>query len=94
MTVLNCARDLQALMPSRHVWSSFALPALPHFLNHEPPTPQQLIFPDRPMVPHLGHVELAVVVVRAGVCVRELVKQTKEDNFITVSTRMYLRAAH
>jgi hypothetical protein len=35
-------------------------------LNHEPPRPQQLLFPDFAMMPHLGHTEVMVVVVVAG----------------------------
>ena len=64
---LDCDRVLQAWIPSCHVWWSFVLPKPPHFLNQEPPRPQQLILSDFPMVPHLGHTETAIVVVTAGV---------------------------
>ena len=67
MTVLDCACVLQAWIPSDHVWSSLVLPALPQVLNQEPPRPQQLIFPDLSMAPHLGHKETVIVVVSAGV---------------------------
>ena len=43
------------------------LSSLPQFLNQEPPRPQQLVSPDFLMVPHLGHEELPVCVVAAGV---------------------------
>jgi hypothetical protein len=46
------------------VWR--ALPALPHFLNQEPPRPQQLLLRDFAMVPHLGQTELMVLVVTVG----------------------------
>ena len=65
--VLDCDRALQAWMPSYHVRSTSALPALPQFLNQEPPRPQQLVLPDFLIVPHLGHTELAMVVVAASV---------------------------
>ena len=50
-------------MPSDHMWGNLLLPALPQFLNQEPPRPQQLALPDLPMVPHLRHTNLLVVVV-------------------------------
>ena len=75
--ILDCGRALHVLMPSYHVWSRFVLPAPPQFLNQEPPWPQQLLLSDFPMVPHLGHTELAIVVVMAGVCMWALVKGTK-----------------
>merc|ERR1712032_86042 len=62
MGVLDCGSVLQAWMPSYHVYSSLALPAVPQSPNQEPPRPQQLIFPDFAMMPHLGHTELIVVV--------------------------------
>ena len=65
LALLDCARVLQAWMPSYHVWRSLKLPGLPQFLNQEPPRPQQLLLPDFPMMPHLGHTELMVVVVTA-----------------------------
>ena len=61
--LLNCNRILQARMPSYHVCSRLELPALPQFLNQEPPRPQQLRLPDFSMVPHLKHNKLLVVVV-------------------------------
>ena len=77
MTVSDCDRVLQVWMPSYHVWWRFVLTVPPQFLNQEPPRPQQLIFPDLAMVPHLGHAESAIVVVPAGVlCV--LVKAQRE----------------
>ena len=57
---MDCDRVSQAWMPSTHVCPRFALPALPQFLNQEPPRPQQLVLPDFPMVPHLGHTGIAV----------------------------------
>ena len=78
ITFLDCNRVLQAWMPSYHVWSSFlTLPALPQFLNQEPPRPQQLNLPDFPMTAHPGHTELIVVVLAAGGLVRASVKETK-----------------
>ena len=75
MPALDRASDLQARMPSYHVCSSLALPALPQFLNQEPLRPQQLGFPDLAMMPHLKHTELMVVVVMvAGVYMWTLVK--------------------
>ena len=60
MVVVKCPRGLQARIPSYHVCSIFLLPAAadPHFLNQEPPRPQQLIFPDFLMVTHLRHTGL------------------------------------
>ena len=65
MTALDCVSVLQAWIPSYHVWSRLVLPALPQFLNQEPLWPQQLIFPDFVMIPHLGHTELMIIVVTA-----------------------------
>ena len=65
---LDCDTDLHTWMPSYHVCSSLALPALPHFPNQEPLRAQQLIFPDFAMIPHLGHAELIVVVVAVCAC--------------------------
>ena len=45
----------QAWIPSCHVCLTFVLPGLPQFLYQAPPRPQQLIFPDFAMMPHLGH---------------------------------------
>ena len=88
MTALDCPSVLQARMPSYHVWRSFALPALPQFLNQEPPRPQQLFLPDFAMVPHLGHAELMVVVVAAGVQYSMGIGQRhKEKNIVTVNER-------
>ena len=67
MAALDCDHILQTWMPSRHVCSTFALPAPPQFLNHEPPRPQQLFFPDFEMIPHLRHAVLRFVVVTPGV---------------------------
>ena len=75
--VSDCDRALQACMPSYHVWSRFVLPTRPQVLNQEPPRPQQLTLPDFAMMPHLGHTELTVVVVTAGVYMWTLVKDTK-----------------
>ena len=61
LTILECDRALQDRIPSYHVCLSFALPALPHVPNQEPPRPQQLALPDFPIVPHFGHAELIVV---------------------------------
>ena len=67
LAVFNCERGLQVRIPSYHVRRSFVLPALPQFLNQEPPRPQQLALPDFSMVPHLAHANLLVVVVAVGV---------------------------
>ena len=68
MAALDRVRALQACMPSYHVCWSLVLRAPPHFLNQEPPRPQQLLSPDFAMVPHLGHPDMMVVVlVAAGV---------------------------
>merc|ERR1719174_2696420 len=66
MVALDRTGDLQARMPSYHVCSSLELPALPQFLNQEPLRPQQLLFPDFLMVPHLRHSGLITAVVVAG----------------------------
>ena len=73
MTAVDFAKVLQALSPSYHVWSSLALPALPQFPNQEPLRPQQLLFPDFAMMPHLEHKELSLAAVTAGVFMRALV---------------------
>merc|ERR1712224_960380 len=62
ITAFECARALQARMPSYHVCPEFSLPAAPQFPNQEPPRPQQLVLPDLWIVPHLTHNELMVVV--------------------------------
>ena len=62
MTVLDCARALQACKPSCHVWPTRTSGSLLQFPNQEPPRPQQLILPDFFMVPHFGHTELMAVV--------------------------------
>ena len=67
MTALDCDRDLQACKPSYHVWSTLVSPALPQFPNQEPPRPQQLILPDRFVIPHMGHTEL-IVIAAAAIC--------------------------
>ena len=67
MVALDRTGDLQARMPSYHVCSSLAFPALPQFPNQEPLRPQQLVLPDFAMMPHLGHTKLVVAVVAAGV---------------------------
>ena len=74
---LECARAVQALIPSCQVWPSLALPAPPQFLNQEPPRPQQLLRPDFAMVPHLEHANPRAVVVVAAVYVWALIKHTK-----------------
>ena len=68
MTVFDCSHALQAWIPSDHLWSSFALPPLPQVLNQEPPGAQQLILPEFPIVPHLGHKEPSIVGVTIRVC--------------------------
>ena len=71
MPALDHPSDSQARVPSCHVWSCLALPALPQFWNQEALRPQQLSDPDLAMTPHLGHMELMVVIVLiAGVCVK------------------------
>ena len=67
MTVLDCDRAVQTWIPSCHVWRSFVLPKPPHFLNQEPPRPQQLILSVFSMVPHLGHTETVIVIASAEV---------------------------
>ena len=79
MPALDCPRVLQAWMPSYHVCSSLPLLARPQFPNQEPPRPQQLLFPDFLMVPHVRHAELIAVVVDAGVHTRALMKETKQN---------------
>ena len=64
----------------------FALPALPQFLNQDPPRPQQLSLPDFSMVPHLGHTELVAVVVTAGVHMQTLVKGKRRKTLIQLLT--------
>ena len=64
--IMDCPHALQAYMPSYQVCWSLVLPAPPQLLNHEPPRPQQLLFPDFAMMPHLGHTEVMVVVVAGG----------------------------
>ena len=66
MIIFECVPALQAWIPSYQVWPAFEFPSPPQFLNQEPPRPQQLLFPDFAMVPHLGHTELMIVVVRAS----------------------------
>ena len=77
MAALDRVRALQACMPSYHVCWSLVLRSPPHFLNQEPPRPQQLLLPDLPMVPQLRHGDRLAVVVVAGVCVWALVQVTK-----------------
>ena len=67
LTAFNCVRVLQASKPSYHLCSTLLLSALPQFPNQEPPRPQQLLLPDLPMVPHLGHTETMAVPLAAGV---------------------------
>ena len=62
---------LHARMPSPHVWLYCNSFALPHFPNQEPPSAQQLNFPDL-RGPHSAHPEVpggAVVFVDAVVSV-------------------------
>ena len=99
MPVLDCdCGRLQEWMPSDHVWWRFALPSLPQFLNQEPPRPQQLIWPELSMMPHLEHMELMLVVTAAEVHMWSLVEGTKNTNtlsnslFSVVSMVMYLHA--
>ena len=80
MGLFDFDRALHDWIPSCHVCSSFALPAAPQFPNQEPPRPQQLIFRDFPIVPHLGHKGLIVVVVpAAAVYIWVLVNDTKRE---------------
>ena len=67
IALLDCARALQAWMPSYHVWRSFVSPEIAQFLNQEPPRPQQLALPDFWMMPQLEQAKLSIVVVTAGV---------------------------
>ena len=69
LAALDFARVLQAWMPSCHVCSSLALPALPQLPNQDPPRAQQLLFPDFWMEPHVGHSKLMIAALSAGVCV-------------------------
>ena len=66
-------------MPSDHVCRSLVLLEPPQLLNQEPPRPQQLLFPDFGMVPHLGHTEVMVVVV-AGDGFYADIDQTQKKN--------------
>ena len=87
--VLNCVNhDLHVWMPSYHVWSSFVSRALPQFLNHEPPWPQQLLLPDVSMVPHLGHVELISVVVCAGSHVEDRSKKQRSKLVKVIASKL------
>jgi hypothetical protein len=67
---LDADFDLQAWIPSNHVWSNFLLflfPEVPQFLYQEPPRPQQLFLRDFLTEPHTAHVLLlAAFVVAAG----------------------------
>ena len=74
---LNFARDLQAWIPSYQLCSTLALPALPQFPNQEPPRPQQLVFQDFAMMPHLGHKTLMAVATVASVKILALVKMER-----------------
>ena len=70
-------------MPSNHVYSPFAFPALPHFLYQAPPGAQQLRLPDFLLVPHFGHAELGllvVVVVEAADAINRLKHKKIIDN--------------
>ena len=71
LAVFNCVRVLQASKPSYHLCPTLVLSALPQFPNQEPPRPQQLLLPDLPMMPHLGHTETMAVLMVPGVHVFE-----------------------
>jgi hypothetical protein len=49
------------------------LPALPQFLNQEPPRAQQLIFPDFAIEPHFEHTELIIVEAAGGFLYADIV---------------------
>ena len=66
LALLDCAHISQTWMPSCHEGRSLALPALPQFLNQEPPRPQQLRFPDFAMTPHLHSGLMVVILVTTG----------------------------
>ena len=74
---------VQACMPSNHVYSAFAFPALPHFLYQAPPGAQQLRLPDFLLIPHFGHTELGLlvmVVVAAADVINRLKHNKSIDN--------------
>ena len=52
---------LQARMPSAHVCSNVESPTVPHLLNQEPPTAQQLTFPVFGKVPHVQQKPSSIV---------------------------------
>ena len=72
----NC-HDLQAWIPSCHVWRTCEFPTLPQFPNQEPPRPQQLNLSDFFMIPHLEHSEFTCGTVTAGIGKPKIVKHTK-----------------
>ena len=91
LAFLECACDLHAWMPSRHVRS---LPAPPQFLNQEPPRPQQLILPDFAMAPHLEHKELIVVAVAGVHMCGHWLKTQREKHFNSNWVKMYLNTVN
>ena len=90
------ATCLQACTPSTHVCSKFESPISPHFLNQEPPRPQQLSLPDFFMVVHLGHRGPIVVtlLVDTGRCWHVRVGQTIKRTGVTSSPNNSARAWH
>ena len=63
------------------MWPRFEFPGLPQFLNQEPPRPQQLLFPDFPMVLHLRHTGLRVAaVVAAGILYVGIRQRNEQEN--------------
>ena len=56
------------------------MPARPQFLNQEPPRPQQLVFPDFAIVPHLGHSGLVVIILVAAGIYLSISQTNKEGN--------------
>ena len=75
MAIWYCA--LHARMPSYHVWSRSAFPALPQCPNQEPPRAQQLSLPDCLIVPHMEHTGLMGVVVTVASDMRRMIKRAK-----------------
>ena len=93
--VLNL--HLQASTPSNHLWSTFLLPAPPHFLNQAPPGAQQLTLPDFSNVPHFGHVivvdVMVVVLGNVVIGVRVISSRSvngRRDTYLRVWVHIYM----
>ena len=90
LAVFNCVRVLQASKPSYHLCSTLLLSALPQFPNQEPPRPQQLLLPDLPMMPHLGHTGTMAVSLAAVVYICEDQSRKINKAFIGCYLIVYL----